>query len=280
MGRLLKQFLSGEKGQALAIVLGLLAIGGLTIAVSLNYATTSLKGSRIVEEKTEGIYAAGAGVERALWSLGRGEEPPPQLSENISGMAVGIQKVNLGTYTMYLDGLTTLDTQYYKLRVSGNISWVEGNQYKYEITVISTVNQTMHLEQAGARIPVGYTYKSTPPPVRSDNGTAGAPSITQDSQGAYLLKWEWTGSNRPYVDYDRVFTLTFYITGTGSLGGAYAWTEGDPAVIGIVGEITGTRYKITATATRPEDGRTTAEIVAGIIITGGTTNILSWQITK
>ena len=50
MVRLLKQLLSSEKGQALAIVLGLLAIGGLTIAVSLNYATTSLKGSGIVEE--------------------------------------------------------------------------------------------------------------------------------------------------------------------------------------------------------------------------------------
>ena len=52
---LLKQFLSGQKGQALAIVLCLLAIGGLTITVSVNYASTNLKGSRIIEEKTEEI---------------------------------------------------------------------------------------------------------------------------------------------------------------------------------------------------------------------------------
>jgi len=45
-----------------------------------------------------------------------------------------------------------------------------------------------------------------------------------------------------------------------------------------VGEITGTSYRITATATRPEDGETTARIVAEAMIEGGTTYIFSWQI--
>ena len=50
--------------------------------------------------------------------------------------------------------------------------------------------------------------------------------------------------------------------------------------IGVVGEITGTSYKITATATRPGDGRATAKIVADIMIEAGTIHIASWQISN
>ncbi|MFC2035967.1 hypothetical protein ACFLUJ_07615 [Chloroflexota bacterium] len=287
--RILKQLLSSQNGQALPIVLALLAIGGLTIATNLNYATTGLIGSRIVEEKIEGIYAAGAGVEHALWSLGRDEEPPVQLSENISGMEVGIQKEDLGTFTMYLGELTVPNAQYWKLNVSGNISWVEDNRYKYVITVTSTANQTIYLEEVGARIPIGYNYEDNST-TRSDNVTVPNPPppynpvITQDEQEAKLLNWTWKNwhSNlRPnFANAGDVYTQTFYVTGTGSVGGAHAWVEGDPAIIGVVGEITGTRYRITATATRPENGRTTAEITAGIIVSEGTSTIMSWQISN
>lgn len=290
MVRLLKQWLSGEKGQALSIVLCLLAIGGLTMAVSLNYATTSLKGSRIVEEKMAGVYAAGAGVEQALWSLGGGGTPPEQLPQNINQMAVGIQTVNKGTFTLYFGQLSTLEEQYWKINVNGNISWVEGNRYRYQITVTQTAEtgQPIHLEEVGARLPVGYHYEDdsttrsdivSPPPAHD-------PEITPDDQGAELLNWLWKewapDPPRPVLDeVGDTYTQTFYITGTGSLSGAYAWAEGDPSVIGVVGEITGTRYKITATATRPEGSRTTAEIVSNVIIQDdGTISILSWQITN
>ena len=88
MVRLLKQLLSNEKGQALPIVLCLLAIGGLTIASSLNYATTNLNAGRIIDEGIKGIYAAEAGVENALWCLENGISPPGQLLENINRMEV------------------------------------------------------------------------------------------------------------------------------------------------------------------------------------------------
>ena len=100
MVRLLKQLLSSEKGQALPIVLCVLALGGLTIAVSLNYASTSLNSSRILQEKMKGLYAAGAGVEDALWSLGYSISPPTQLPEDINQMEVEIQTEDKGTYTL------------------------------------------------------------------------------------------------------------------------------------------------------------------------------------
>jgi hypothetical protein len=48
-----------------------------------------------------------------------------------------------------------------------------------------------------------------------------------------------------------------------------------------VGEITGILYEITVTATRHQDGKTTAEVVADtMILDDGTANIVSWQITN
>jgi hypothetical protein len=70
------------------------------------------------------------------------------------------------------------------------------------------------------------------------------------------------------------------MTGEGSQEGHYAWVVANREDIGVVGEITGASYKITSTATRPEDGRTTAKIVAEVMIGGGTTTIVSWQITN
>ena len=114
MVRFLKQFLSSEKGQALSIVLGLLALGGLTIAGSLSYATTSLKSSQIHRESIEGVYAAGAGVEYALWYLAEYDTEPADgpLAENINQMAVDIQTVVGHSYTLYLGGFTAPGNQH------------------------------------------------------------------------------------------------------------------------------------------------------------------------
>jgi len=282
MVRLLKQMISSEKGQALPVVLALLVLGGLTIAPSLNYAATNLNSARILGEGVDGVYAADAGVEDALWCLGNGISPSQQLPENINQMEVTIQTEEKGTYTLYLGELSEPGAQYNKLDVSSNITWVEGNRYKFEITVTLLIDQTVHLETTGARLPVGYHYEDDSV-TRSDGEAACEPEITQDGQGADLLNWLWKdwGLMRPALDKDNVeFKLTFYITGTGSQDGQYAWVIADPDVIGLVGEITGTSYRITATATRSGDGETTARIVADVMIEGGTTYIVSWQISN
>jgi hypothetical protein len=50
--------------------------------------------------------------------------------------------------------------------------------------------------------------------------------------------------------------------------------------IGAVGEITGTLYKITATAGRPGDNRTAARLVVDAMLEGGSITITSWQIER
>jgi len=67
MKKRLSKSIRNEKGQALAIVLALLAIGALTIVPLLHYTYTGLSASRIYDEKMELSYAAEAGLEDGIW---------------------------------------------------------------------------------------------------------------------------------------------------------------------------------------------------------------------
>ncbi len=90
----MKQLVRNEKGQALIVVLGFLAIGGLVIAPLLTYMSTGLNAGQVHKEKMVGFYCADSGVEHAYWRLlhetGFAESmtagsPTVQYSTNISG---------------------------------------------------------------------------------------------------------------------------------------------------------------------------------------------------
>ena len=284
MVRLLKQILSSEKGQVLPVVLALLVIGGLTIAPSLNYAATSLNAGRIIDEGVRGVYAADAGIEDALWFLENGMSPSTQLLENINQMEVTMQTEEKGTYTLYLGELIQPGEHNDYLDVDGEMAWDEEAQaFKYIVTVTWQPEpgaSTIHLVEVGARIPVGYEYQQYSSAMFPENlSTDDDNELTQtlDTSGAWLLNWDLKSSNPSVSEGNPVQTQTFYITGEGSQEGHYAWVVASREDIGAVGEITGNSYKITATATRSEDGRTTAKIVADVMI-GETTYIVSWQI--
>ena len=283
MVRLLQQMISTEKGQALPLVLALLVFGGLVITPSLAYATTSLKSSRILEEGVNGAYAADAGVEDALWCLENSISPPQQLLENINQMQVTIQTEEKGTYTLYLGELIQPGEHSDYLDVDGEMIWEEeAEAYKYTITVIWRPESgipVIHLKEVGARLPVGYSYQPGSAAGFVDNLSTDEPDETVDAVGAYLLNWEF-GLPEPSVsEGDPVQTQTFYVTGEGSQAGDYVWVVASRDDIGAIGEITGTSYRITATATRPEDGRTTAKIAADVML-GEAIYILSWQVSR
>ena len=282
MVRLLKQMISSEKGQVLPLVLALLVFGGLVIAPSLSYAATSLNGSRVLAEGVNGVYAADAGVEDALWCLRNGISPPQQLSENINQMEVAIQTEEKGTYTLYFGELIQPGEHNDYLDVDGEMMWdEEAEAYKYTITVIwqpESGTPVIHLKGVGARLPVGYSYQSGSAASFVDNLSTDELDETVDAGGAYLLNWEF-GSPEPSVSENNpVQTQTFYITGEGSQEGDYTWVVASREDVGAIGEITGTVYRITTTATRSGDGRTTAKIVSDVML-GEMIYILSWQIS-
>ncbi|MEE8414464.1 MAG: hypothetical protein V3R96_07925 [Dehalococcoidales bacterium] len=279
----MKQSLSAEKGQALLIVLGLLAIGGLTITASLNHATTSLKASGIFREDMKGVYAASAGVEHALWSLQKGSPTANKTPDNINQMAVSIQTEDMGTFTLYLDDLIEPESgvHYDWIDVESNIVLVGGTTYNYTISVNRSEEAVgnIRLKEIGAVLPRGYTYVTDSPAGFPDNLSTDNPqSSGNTSYGAVWVKWLWNPGQGPLISDNH--TQGFHIEGTGSTDGAYAWIITQSNDVGTIGEITGLLYRITSTATRTGDGATTAEIVADVILMGGTSYIFSWEISN
>jgi hypothetical protein len=280
--RILRKLSKGEAGQAFPIVLALLVIGGLTIVPSLNLSFSSAKASNMLQTGIKGTYAADAGVEKTLWALANGESPPTQLSSDINDTQVDIQTVNEGEYTLYLGEFIEPGEHSDYLDVTGNMTWDAGaNAYKYTVTITwqaESGTPPIKLEGVGARLPLGYSYVDGSTADFTENLSTDEPDETQDSQGAYMLHWE-LGPPHPQVsDTEPVQTQIFYITGSGDQGGYYAWVVANREDVGAVGEINGTFYEITATAVLPENGKTTARIVAKIIMEGENTHIVSWQI--
>ena len=281
MIRFLKRAIGSEKGQALPIVLALLVLGGLTIAPSLNYAATVLNQGRLIDRGINGIYAADAGVEYALWSLTDNTTPPAQLADIINQMDVSIQTEDEGAYTVYFGELIQADGHSDYLDVSGLIEPESGNIYKYTITVTwqpGAGTPTIHLTGVGVRLPEGYSYQDGSASGFAGNLSDEEPDEVQDASEAWMLNWEWGAPYPTVTESDPVETQTFYIEGVGELEGDYAWVVANRNDIGEVGEMTGALYIITATATK--DGEITGIIVADVLMEGGTPYIVSWQVLK
>ena len=69
----------------------------------------------------------------------------------------------------------------------------------------------------------------------------------------------------PASEDNPIVTQTFYVTGEGEQEGDYAWVGAASEDIDVVSEVTGTLYRITATARRPGDGEITARVRADVI---------------
>lgn len=279
MLRFQKQLLKDERGQVLPLVLCLLAIGGLTIAVNLNYATTTLKGNGIVAEDVRGDYAASAGVEQTLWSLETGNSTANATPENINQMAVTIQTASSGPYTLYLDTLVTPGGNSGYIHVSSSMVPAGGTTDNYTITVTTDPNgyNQKKLSEIGALLPPGYTYVANSAAGFPANVSTNNPTTGYEATGCQWLKWPLGGYS---ITKGATYTQKFRITGAGSTAASYAWVIGQSSDIGTVGQITGTLATITATAKRQQDGKTAAKVVANAIVGGGGTYVFSWKISK
>lgn len=276
-----------QKGIALPIVLCVLAVGSLTIAASLDYSSTVLRSNRTVKQNVDGIYAADAGIQHAVWSLVNGVPPLTQLPEQVNHLSVNISTVSTGNFTLYLGDLVGFSSKPGVLSVTSNLTENGTDRYRYDIIVTREDvpgPETLHLQEVGARLPLGFSYNDTAS--RSDGKPLGSgnPIMTQDEAGSWMLQWQWGASIRPKLEDDEddnIFILSFYITGPDEPEGEYAWTVADAAGYGLYGELTGGRYIITADAVRPSDNRTISRIIAELIKQGGGTDyITSWRISN
>jgi hypothetical protein len=284
MIRLLKRIIKSEAGQALPIVLALLVLGGLAIIPSLNYISTSLESGRSLKTGIKGIYAADAGIENVLWCLENSTTPVTELSETINQGNVSIETIDHGPFTLYFGELVQMGVHGEYLSVHGEIEWDGGaGAYKYTITVTwepGGGTPTIHLVEVGARLPLGYSYQEGSAAEFGDNLSEDEPDETYDAEGAQLINWVF-GTPLPSVSSSNpVEKQQFYLEGSGELDGDYAWVVANREDIGAVGEISGTLYTITATATDAATSQTTAQIVADIIEDSGITYVIQWQVSN
>ena len=282
MAGLWKQIVRDGSGQALPLVLALLALGGLVITPCLSYASTTLNAGRIVEENVRGGLAADAGVEDVLWCLENGVPNHTSLSETVNRMAVAMQVEEKGTYTLFAGEWVGARHHSDWLEVTGNMTEEAPGVYKYTITVTRQpeTSGNITLAEVGARLPVDYNYQPGSAASFGDNLSIEKPDDTLDGAGAHLIEWEFpTPPPRPQLDEDNpTRTQIFYATGEGDLEGYYSWVVAQREDIDAVGEITGTVYIITATATDPGDGEITATVVADVMMSDGDISIVSWRI--
>lgn len=277
----LRQIIKRQEGLALPLVLALLVLGGLTIAPALDYATTSLRSGQTVASHIDGTYAAEAGIEDTLWRLKNSLSPQTVLAETINRMDVTIATVDEGVYTVYLGQIIEAGQHSDYITVDGEIVWDGGaGAYKYTITVTHQFSGSIHLVEVGAGLPAGYSYQAGSAAGFGENLSVGEPSVLLDSFGAYLLNWTFHAPYPIVSSEEPTATQTFYITGTGEIEGEYTWVVANREDIGEVGEITGTLYQITATATDPNTSATTGQIVVDVMVEGNTPHIISWRIAR
>lgn len=283
--KLFKRLKVNQQGQALPIVLCLLAVGGLTIAASLNFSTNTLNGTGIVKQNFDGIYAAGAGIEYNLWAVKTGNATVTQLPQQVNNLAVNISTYVSSTFsTLYINNLTPGGVHSESYHVTVNITAAGGNTYNVTINVTTDddAKNNAKFAELGTVLPLGYTYVNNSASVNpSGNITPSNPALTgYDSQGGQWVKWTWSGGTGPSLVKNQVYTEKFQITGTGGTDGAYAWIIGNSADIGVVGQISGMPTTINATAIRTRDGKIIARIYAHALVGSGGVYILSWRVTN
>ena len=106
------------------------------------------------------------------------------------------------------------------------------------------------------------------------------PEDTLDLDYAHLLNWPFSAPRPSVSESDSTQTQVFYITGEDTLDNYYSWVVATRQDIGYVSELNGTVYRTTATATCTETSEVVAIVIADIMLSGGTTYIMSWEIDQ
>jgi hypothetical protein len=97
----MKLFSQREGGQAFILVLILLLMGGLMLPPMLSFVSTGLKAGQLIEQKTDELYAADAGIEDAIWKIIKDDASLQALPENelysytLTGFVNGVSPINV-----------------------------------------------------------------------------------------------------------------------------------------------------------------------------------------
>lgn len=300
MGKILKGLVGNQKGQALIIILGLLAIGGLTIAALLTYMTTGLKAVQIHEKKTNEFYAADAGVEDAIHKIISSSDALQALevggtyTYTLTDSVNGITPVSINvTKHSLLDGI--LDPSEYKLNrphedwFSFDIPTVEAQteeyvEYSCNLTLNNTGGASRMIRALGVFFspfpgdenlivgPSDIVYTAN---ITDENLEEGSPETIITTEGFSFL-WRWPHNEGPNLGENDTGALSLklrvYDPGWEySVFFAFATTK-QQDISFVTSNPSPYKWLIEATAAGTEVSSSVIEYIMGLVI-------LSWEVT-
>lgn len=288
-----------EKGQALILVLILLLVGGLITAPLLGFMSTGLMVGQVFENKMDGLYAADAGIEDALWKIMNDPSYPNsyQLTD-VNGMLVDVVIVEVTVFYGEEIGAggvhenwMTLESErvqppYYDGGVGAYI-------HEWRLRMTNTINANVMLYSVIVAFSADLEYYTgltnediagLAPPPKSDfeDGT-----LTDEVVGSMrILTWEFPSPRlevkaAPDPDAEppiyTTVTTTFELKGledAGEISGY--WVNAKRQDIGTLWEYKS--FKITATALADDGGTVVTTVTARALRGGGTIFISYWEI--
>ena len=282
--RLIKA-IKDEKGQALPIVLILLVCGGLFIAPSLGYVTTSLNSGQVVEKNVNGLYAADAGIENALWKL---KNSPPAsypysyaLPETVNGLSVTVLMERVTTLFGIMVGAPGKHSDW--MEVDGSMVYDDELElYVYTVTITNKHVSNIMLDEILVKLPENFEYITGS---TGGNFTTDDPDPKGNPDSGITLIWDFQpprptveGAPDPGHGIYNVETQTFQLNGPAEPpeGDDYTWVVAQRSDIGCVGEANA--YKITAQAKK--GGTVVMTVKAGALKDNQTSEVLvsCWEI--
>lgn len=274
----MKNWLSGvireEAGLVLPAVLAMMALGSLMIVPMLKFVSTSLNAGETVQKKVEGLYAADAGIEDALWKL-KNEKPSDfpysyDLPANLNEMSVSI----------LIEIPDTLFDQ--PVEPGGHVDWMEVTKsvsYNSELGIyfytMSLTNKTI----PASDIKLEMILIDLPPDLEYEVGSTGGdftsddPDVNGDPITGITLVWEFSApypTLEPGPDHENgqynTEVLTFQLSGPPDVEGVegHGFIRARRQDVGEVWDSESTYpYSITAQA-KDADEAVVATIEAGV----------------
>ena len=274
-----RQKLQSQSGYAIEAVLICVALGSTVVVSSLHFSGTILKDRMIMDQNISRLYAAEAGIEDAISCIKAGVPVRSALPQNINDAQVAIQVEDQGFHVMYSGEWVTTTVHSNWLLINSSVEWDAGaNAYAYTITLTRNTSASGNIDifKGGAHLPDGFTYQSGSAGIFTDNLSELPPADTVDEEGNHLLNWVM-GTPRPKLTASEpTRTQKFYITGESTLQDYYSWAVAQ-SDIGVISELYGDFFVVTATATGLSDGKFTT-IVSDVMLSDSDMYVISWRV--
>ena len=270
----LSEIRRGETGQVLPAVLAMTALGSMLIVPTLDYVSTNLKTGDMIEREIEGLYAAEAGMEDAMWRMIN--DPPAsypysyQLTD-INGLTVSVTIAEITTVSGKDVGTSGTHDEF--LLVEKTVTY-DAEVYYYTLTMTNNGTGNVKIEMILIDFPPGLEY------IEGSTGGdlyGGDPVVVGDSSTGITLYWEYIAPY-PTITEGSFKIHTFELSGEEGIEDAegHACVRASRQDVGTVWDVESEPYSIVSEAKDTSETEVTSIQVG--LWKGITLDVTCWQV--